>query len=204
MGNQPSAPQAPSSKPPAPAPVCDAECQKQKNLAGLKLTLDQKAETRDTDPNGYEQARIAYYTAVNGPGWLQKEKDRIAKKEIEPVISGYVNRYNELTKQNESNKTFVGMANAIKYQEATDEEETNFLNKQYQKAKDKQVVLDRLQILNQKPVTTYVEYSGWTTLLYVLIAVLIIYIGYKFFTRPKKILPNSMETTTVSTWKNTS
>jgi hypothetical protein len=115
----------------------------------------------------------------------------IAKNEIEPVISGYVNRYNELTKENESNKTFVAMANAIKYQEATDEEETNFLNKQFQKAKDKQTVLDRLQILNQKPVTTYATYSGWTTLLYVLIAVLIIYIGYKIFTR-SNIAPTSV------------
>lgn len=188
MGNQPSAPQTPTSTPtptPQPAPVCDSECQKQKKIAGLKTTLDQKAETRDSDPNGYEQARIAYYTAVNGPGWLQKEKDRIAKKEIEPSISAYVNRYNELTKQNESNKTFVSMANAIKYQEATDEEETNFLNKQFQKLKDKQLVLDRLQVLNQPVIKPYTIYSGWTTLVYILIAILVIYIGYKIFTKPK-------------------
>ena len=109
MGNQPSAPSPPpqsttSNVPPVVPPVCDNECQKQKTLSGLKAVLDQKTLTKDTDPEGYEQARIAYYTALNGQGWLAKEKEKIAKDEIKPKISTYTAQYNDLKTQQKNNE----------------------------------------------------------------------------------------------------
>ena len=70
MGNQPSAsaPKTPTtSQPPL---VCDLNCQKEKDLALLKTKLDDAEKTKDTDPDGYSKARIAYYTLLNGQGWL--------------------------------------------------------------------------------------------------------------------------------------
>jgi len=185
MGNQPSAPQTPQPQPkPQPlAPVCDSGCQRQKMLDGLKTTLDQKAETRDTDPEGYEQARIAYLTALHGQGWLAKEKERIAKKDVEPTVSSYINQYNSLKKEKQQNDVFVNMANAIKYQEADDEEQIQFLNKEFNKQKNATKVLNRLEILNNLP-TQVPTSSGWDLLLNILIAILIIavvYYGYSYY-----------------------
>lgn len=153
MGNQQSAPPppqpqpqpTPQAPPPPPIPpVCDADCQRQKLLSGLKTTLDQKEETQDTDPEGYEQARIAYYTALNGQGWLTDEKNRIASDEIQPVITNYTNQYNELTNQLKTNQVFSNLASSLEAEQKEDEEDLQFLKKQFSKEKDQVDVLNRL------------------------------------------------------------
>jgi len=158
MGNQqslppPPVPSAPAPPPPIP-PVCDSACQRQKLLDGLKLTLDQKEETQDTDPEGYEQARIAYYTALNGQGWLTDEQNRIAQDEIEPVISGYTNQYNSLNNQIKTNQVFTNLAASLQTEQKEDEEDLKFLKKQFQKEKDQVDVLNRLTTLTNSPSQT--------------------------------------------------
>ena len=151
MGNQQSAPPppqpqpTPQAPPPPPIPpVCDADCQRQKLLSALKTTLDQKEETQDTDPEGYEQARIAYYTALNGQGWLTDEKNRIASDEIQPVVTNYTNQYNELTNQLKTNQVFSNLASSLEAEQKEDEEDLQFLKKQFSKEKDQVDVLNRL------------------------------------------------------------
>lgn len=157
MGNQPSQPSAPSAPPPPLPPVCDADCQRQKLLSGLKTTLDQKTETKDQDPEGYEQARIAYFTALNGQGWLATEKSRIAKEEISPKITGYTNQYKQLTGKEDSQKVFVNLMNSLKAQEVEDDEDLHSLKKQLTVEKDKVSVLNRLSSLSSpsQPSTNY-------------------------------------------------
>lgn len=157
MGNQQSSPPPPPPSappaapapppPPPPPPVCDSACQRQKQLDGLKLTLDQKEETQDTDPEGYEQARIAYYTALNGQGWLTEEQNRIASDEVEPVIGGYTTQYNSLNSQLKTNQVFTNLASSIQSEQKEDEEDLRFLKKQFQKEKDQANVLNRLTTL---------------------------------------------------------
>lgn len=182
MGNQPSAPQAPPSVPPLPPPpICDAPCQRQKLLSGLKTTLDQKEQTQTQDPEGYEQARIAYYTALNGDEWLVKEKSRIAKDEISPKITSYSTQYEELKKQQDSQKVFVNLMNALQTEEVGDEQDLHFLKKQVQGEKDKADVLNRLTVLGTQPAQPS---SYMPILLDVLLAILglgVLYLLYKKF-----------------------
>lgn len=175
MGNQPSTPTVP----PPVITVCDANCQRQKLLSGLKTNLDLKEETKAQDPEGYEQARIAYYTALNGDSWLISEKDRIAKNEVSPKITEYTNRYNDLKKENSSQKVFVNLMNALKADEANDEENLHYMKKELQSEKDKAAVLDRLTVLGQpsEPSTNYMP-----IILDVVLAILglvVLYLGYK-------------------------
>lgn len=152
MGNQPSAPQASSQPPPQVIPpVCDAECQRQKLLSGLKTTLDLKEQTKDQDPEGYEQARISYYTALYGDGWLAKEKSRIAKDEISPKITSYTDQYNNLKKQQANQQVFVNLMKAVEGEQLSDEKDLKFLKKQVQAEKDKANVLNRLTDLGGQP-----------------------------------------------------
>jgi hypothetical protein len=181
MGNQPSAPQpsSPQPQPMPPPPVCDAACHKQKLLSGLKTNLDQKEQTKDQDPEGYEQARIAYYTALNGDGWLSKEKERIAKNEISPKITEYSKQYEDLKKQQQSQQVFVNLMNSLQTQEIEDEQDLHFLKKQVQSEKDKADVLNRLTVLGGQPTTTYSN-----IILDIVLAILglgILYMLYKKF-----------------------
>jgi hypothetical protein len=147
MGNQPSAPPPPP-PPPAPAPPplpppCDLDCQKQKQLAVLKTALDTA-----TDPIEKEKARIAYYTLLNGQGWLATEKTRIAKEDVEPVLVSYSNNFNTLKAEQQSNSTIKKLAGELTAKSKADAETTNFLDKEFNENKDRANVLDRLNQLN--------------------------------------------------------
>ena len=88
-------------------PVCNSECQKQKQLAGLLTALNTAEQTRDTDPTGYEKAKVNYYTLKEGQGWLSEEKKRVAKAEIAPVLTKLNAQYDslksELSKRKDDN-----------------------------------------------------------------------------------------------------
>jgi hypothetical protein len=149
MGNQPSAPAPPSSPPPpAPPPLpppCDPDCQKQKNLVLLKSALDAIDETQD--PEGYQKARIAYFTLLNGQGWLNTEKQRIATEEVQPVLNNYTTQYNSLKGEKQSQSVFTNLSNALIAQEAVDGSDNAFLKKEMAIEKDKADVLNRMNDL---------------------------------------------------------
>ena len=122
--------------------VCDLKCQKEKDLALLKTNLDNA--DRETDPDGYEKARIAYYTLLNGQGWLQSEKQKIAKEDVQPLLTNYRSQYDALKGEKKSQSTFTQLMNHLKSQN----NDNDFLNKELLKEKDKADVLDRMNQLN--------------------------------------------------------
>ena len=175
----PSQPSSPPSGPPLP-PVCDMACQRQKQLDGLKTALDSATTNKDTDPEAYEKARVAYYTLLEGNTWLATEKDRIAKQEIEPVLSQYSTQYNELKNRKKQQDIFVNLAATLKNQEKGNEEELAFLNKETDKEKIDTDVLNRLTQLKGAPVP---QFDWISYLLYGIIGVLGLYVVYLLITK---------------------
>lgn len=187
MGNQPSIHHsaAPTGKaqlvPPPLPPVCDADCQRQKKLEGLKLTMDQKALTQATDPEGYEQARIAYFTQLNGQGWLAEEKQRIANQEISPKVTQYTNQYEQLKSQQQNQQVFLNLMNALKAEESQDETDLAYLEKKANEEKDHADVLNRLAVLNETSAPVATNY--WPTILQVAIGILALAIVYLIYSK---------------------
>ena len=199
MGNQPSSPapqptqQTPPPLPPLPPP-CDIECQKQKKLVLLKKAFD--SADPDSDPEGYEKARIAYYTLLNGPGWLAEEKQRVASQEVEPVLNSYQQQYDALKGEQQSQSIFTNLANALKAQEGSDKESNSFLQKQLTLEKDKVNVSDRLNQLNgiSSQLSQYLS-----IFIDVIIAILGFFILYKIYIRffGQTIMSSSVDLTSV-------
>jgi len=195
MGNQPSVPQpAPASQsnaPPPLPPVCDAECQRPKKLSGLKAAFDEKTATRDSDPEGYQQARIAYMTELNGQGWLAQEKQRIASEEIAPIISGYRQQYDSLKGEVKNQGVFVKLMGMLKADEEQDKQELGGLNKKLQSDKDKADTLNRLNELSgQQPVQAPTQTSSTTW--YIVIGIIVVIIGYTIYSRTSSA-PNPVQ-----------
>jgi hypothetical protein len=73
--------------------ACDVECQKQKKLKTLQDAYMSASTRAGSDPQGYERAKIAYFTLRDGPTWLHnynqqkqeqaQEQTRRKKQEIE-------------------------------------------------------------------------------------------------------------------------
>ena len=196
MGNQPSAPKgSPPVAPMALPSVCDANCQRQKLLSGLKTTLDEKEQTKSQDPEGYQQARVAYFTALNGDEWLVKEKDRVAKDEISPKITEYTTQYDDLKKQQDSQKVFVNLMNSLQAQEAGDEEDLHYLKQQLQTEKDKAAVLNRLTVLDTAPIPSTNYMPIILDVVLAILGIIVLYFGYKKFNVIKGYLAPSAVTT---------
>lgn len=158
------------------APPCDSNCQRQKQLDGLKSALDQAAATRAEDPERYEQARIAYYTLLNGQGWLQKEKDRIAKEKIEPILGEYSAKYATLKEEKDQQQTISGLASRMMDKQTDEQEELNFLNKNLIDSGNEKDVLNRITELGTPSV--YLMY-----ILYGVIALLALNVLYLLYTK---------------------
>jgi hypothetical protein len=56
--------------------ACDVECQKQKKLKILQDAYMSASKKAGSDPQGYERAKIAYFTLRDGPTWLQQYKQQ--------------------------------------------------------------------------------------------------------------------------------
>ena len=176
------------------APACDSNCQRQKQLDGLKTALDQATATRAEDPERYQQARIAYYTLLNGQGWLQTEKDRIAKEKIEPVLGDYSAKYAALKEEKEQQQTISGLASRMMDKQTEEQEELNFLNKNLTDSGSEKDVLNRITELGTPSVyLMYILYAiiGLLGLnvLYLLYAKRSVIMSYFYTPQPTPLIP---------------
>ena len=54
---------------------------------------------RDVAPDAYETARVAYYSLIKGPDWLEDERIRIQKAEVDPEVARYRQAYNDVNER---------------------------------------------------------------------------------------------------------
>ena len=193
MGNQSSSPTPPpqssptSSAPPPLPPPCDLNCQKQKDLALLKTALDNATENQSQDPAGYEKARIAYYTLLNGQGWLNTEKQKIATQEVQPVLDKYKSQYKTLKGEKQSQSIFTNLSNALIAKEGADSTDNAFLKKQLVAEKDKTDVMNRLNSFNTDRLISSQPTSYIPLIMDIVNSILIIGVLYLGFTKIEKI-----------------
>jgi hypothetical protein len=191
MGNQPSSPTPPPNSPPPPpvVEICDFECQRQKNLVLLKLALDNT--NKESEPEKYEQARIAYYTELNGSAWLEKDKERRAREELKPILTDFNTKYKELTDFKNSNKAFINLSSVLTTQLKNDEEDNSYLNNQYNKEKTMTETLLRKNQLTNTP--SPISTNSWLyTLVFWFLVIMILWLVYSKFNR---IIPQSILST---------
>jgi hypothetical protein len=79
-----------------------SEVDKKKQIDDAFKALQQAENVRDESPEAYGKARLAYYTMVQGPEWVEIEKQRVAKVEVEPEISKYRMSFDSLTSRQQN------------------------------------------------------------------------------------------------------
>lgn len=181
MGNAPSSARPTPQPPPPPPlpPVCDLDCQRQKDLAVLKTALDNSNKT--TDPAGYNKARVAYYTLLEGPGWLDKERKTLAQNEVLPILNNFNSQFDSLKKEEESNKMFVNLADSLRAKSEADDYDSQYLKRVLEAETDKARVESRTNELN------FNSGSYLPFLMDALIALLLISVAFLLITKFSKI-----------------
>jgi hypothetical protein len=79
---------------------------KSQQLADAFAELQTAENVRDKSPQAYQDARVRYYTLLNGEGWLNEETARITNAEALPKVAQYLATYQDLnTRVQQQQKT---------------------------------------------------------------------------------------------------
>lgn len=198
MGNKPSAPPPPpqiiptvpntntvpvSPPPPPPIPVCDANCQKQKELTALRTALDMATANKVSDPESYQKARIAYYTRLEGQDWLDKERTRIGEEEVGPLAEQLNEKYKTLTEEKKNQSMFLGLLDVLTTEKQQTQNELKYIYDQTAQNTNKQVTVDRINELGGNtlidPIGAY--YPLMFQILIAVLSIIIVVLLYKRF-----------------------
>jgi hypothetical protein len=158
-------------------PVCDATCQREKKLQGLKFALDSATANKVSDPETYQKARIAYYTELEGQGWLDKERERIGQEEVGPEVIKLSDKYRALIEQKGSQSMFLSLIDVLKSEEEQNKQDIKYVYDQTAQNKDNLTTTNRINELGQVDFISTI----YPTLLYGLMVIIGIIIVYKLF-----------------------
>lgn len=87
-------------------PVAMSKIDKQRRIDDAFKNLQAAENVRDQSPQAYQDARVRYYTLVNGDGWVDEEKARITNAEVMPKIAQYMASYQDMnTRINQQQQT---------------------------------------------------------------------------------------------------
>lgn len=161
--------------PPPTIPVCDANCQRQKELTALKTALDSATANKISDPETYQKARIAYYTKLEGQDWLTKERTRIGEEEVAPLANQLSEKYKSLIDEKKSQSSFLGLLDVLKAENEQNKEELKYIYDQTAQNTDLKNTMDRKNELGGNTLIDVIG-SFYPLLFQVLIAILAIII----------------------------
>lgn len=91
-----------------------SELDKNARVSDAFRRLQQAENIRDESPEAYQQARTNYYTLLQGPTWIEGEKERVARVEVDPLVTQYESSYNSLTSRQQQQQRTQDIMNSVK------------------------------------------------------------------------------------------
>jgi hypothetical protein len=167
--------------------VEDAKIDKTTKLATAFNKLQESENARDTAPDAYQTARVAYYTLLKGDTWINEEKNRVANSEAQPVINNFLDKYKSLQYTRSRQQAVIDSMNNVKQSVLGVKDDLDFSVSNFQKHIEdikNQINKDkRDQDIQLSKATTWIEVLlNWLIALASLIA--IFFLG-RYLMRPK-------------------
>lgn len=139
--------------------VADANVDRHVRIATAFTALQQAENSRDTAPDAYQAARTAYYTLVNGATWVEQEKNRIANVEAQPIVNGYVARYNDIQAKNNQQQSTIEVVDGVRDKILTVKDDLVFSVSTFQKQIDD--IKNQINKNKVKQAQTIAAASSW-------------------------------------------
>jgi hypothetical protein len=173
--------------------VADANIDKQVKINAAFKKLQESENARDTAPDAYQSARVAYYTLIKGDTWVNEERNRVATSEAQPVINNLVDKYRNLQYTRSRQQGVIDSMNNVKQSVLSVKDDLDFSVSNFKKHLDdikNQINKDkRDQTVQLAKATSWIEVLlNWLILISSLIA---IYFLVKYLMRPKPGAPPS-------------
>lgn len=164
-----------------------AQVDKEKQVSDAFAALQTAENARDSAPQAYQEARVRYYTLLNGEEWLTEERDRILKAEAKPKADTYLASYTDLTTRRQQQQQTMDVMNAVKDKVLSMKDDfqmtTNVFSKQIADLKN------QIQLESKAKATTTSTLMGWMDSLLNIVLILILVvaafvIGRSLLTKP--------------------
>lgn len=169
--------------------VADANINRNTKITAAFNTLQAAENARDTAPDAYQAARVAYYTLIKGDTWLNDEKTRVANIEAQPVINSILEKYKSIESRRSQQQSTIDAMKGVKDTILSVKDDLSFSVSNFQRQigdvtnqinKDK-----RSQTVQLAQAKTWVEVLlNW---LIVLATLLAIFLLIRYFMRPKPV-----------------
>ena len=149
----------------------------------------QAAENARGTPAGedaYQSARVAYYTATQGDGWAETEKERVAQTKAQPIIDGLVSQYNNLKAKQTEQASTIQVINGLRDKVLTVKDDMAFSVRTFQKQVDNiknQINIDKKnQVDATKATVSWIEVVlNWMIAIATLVCIFLL---LRYFSRP--------------------
>lgn len=163
---------------------------KEKQLENAFKDMQTAENVRDVDPQGYQNARIRYYTLLKGETWRDQEKERLSKAEIEPIVNRYSTQIQETLAEISNQTLTIDAARGVKDKVLSIKDELMYATTTFQKQLDdlkSAIVMEHKKKEQQKETT-----SSWigfilNVLIVLILIVIIIVLLRKFVFKSKTV-----------------
>jgi lipopolysaccharide export LptBFGC system permease protein LptF len=156
---------------------------KDRLIADAFKKLQAAENTREEDPQGYQDARNRYYTLTQGEAWVDTERQRLLKAEVLPAITPYMQSINfiaERQMQQAGTKTAV---DAVKSKLISLKDDFRTTTTTLRKQVDE--LQNQIELQKRRAVEQQAQTSDWfVNLFIVLLSLVVIYLLYRRITRP--------------------
>ena len=85
-----------------------------KQIQDAFKALQDAENVRDQSPSAYQAARTAYYSLVNGPQWINEERQRVSAAEVGPEIQKYRDSVAAINLRKQEQQKTIDIVNGIK------------------------------------------------------------------------------------------
>jgi len=141
--------------------------------------LQDAENVRDKSPEAYQQARSMYYTLKDGEKWLDTERERLAKAEVDPLVRQMEQTKQTTLQQLQTQKRTIDVVNGLKDRVLSLKDAMKYsadtFTEQLHKVQD---AINRDRRGRDKPTTT--SLWDWVdTVLNILIVGALLYVLYK-------------------------
>lgn len=163
--------------------LCDIDCQQKKHLRALSSALVTATNNKGSEPEAYDRARTAYYTAKEGQTWAQVDQEKKAEQAVQPILDSYEKRFNQMKNNLIYNSAVDQAKKDLSSTQIGDEAELRFLHSQIEAERNQAGAQQRLNELASNPWTDV--YSWLPTFLDLLLGLTGLYIIYQLFVAGK-------------------
>jgi hypothetical protein len=94
--------------------IVDGKISRETKLRDAFAKLQAAENVRDKSPEAYQQARSAYYTLKDGDKWIDQEKQRLLKAEVDPKAQSFVAAREQALGQFFNQRKTIDVVNGLK------------------------------------------------------------------------------------------